>query len=56
MYLYPCCWVLGFAWYIIPWTGGWTFDDEAEGCSMNDGRTVRSNEDMNAIWFESETI
>ena len=55
--VYLCSsWVLGLSWYIIPWIGGWTVRDEAEERSLNDGRTARSNEDMNAIWFESETI
>ena len=55
VYLYSC-WVLVLSWCAIPWIGAWTVHDEAEGRSLNDGRTARSNEDMNAIWFESETI
>ena len=56
--VYPCSrwWVPGCSWYIVPWTSGWTAGDEVEGRSLNDGRTARSNEDMNAIWFESEAI
>lgn len=55
-YLCSCCWVSGFSWYIAPWTGGWAARGEAEGCPLDGGRTARSNEDMNAIWLESETI